>query len=94
MAIIVYYQKKEVMVCSEIPADAKTFSNPFVDHVSCVATALALKARKKGHRCCCFSISTEAFIIIIFVVCKRTSTTYYTKGGEYTAFSYFNMLAL
>ena len=93
MAIIVYYQKKEVMVCSEIPVDAKTFSNPFVDHVSCVATALALKARKKGHRCC-FSISTEAFIIIIFVVCKRTSTTYYTKGGEYTAFSYFNMLAL
>ena len=47
MAIIVYYQKKEVMVCSEIPADANTFSNPFVDHVSCVATALALKARKK-----------------------------------------------
>ena len=25
-------------------------SNPFVDHVSCVATAVALEARKKGHR--------------------------------------------
>ena len=52
-------------------------SNPVVDHVSCVATAVALEARKKRA-----SPSTEAFIIIIiFVVCKRTSTTQ-KKPGE------------
>ena len=67
------------MVCSrEIPGDAKS---PFVDHVFMCCYyedwEPCRQVKKKGQQ------STEAFIIIIFVVCKRTSYYYNTKGVNF-----------
>ena len=83
LSIIKRSDGMQYVLCSEIPADAKMGSNPFVDHVSGVATAVALEARKKGHRRLQkLSLSSSLWYANEHRLHKR--------GQE--RFSYFNML--